>query len=518
VIHLLAITPVPVPQDLLGNRLWVGIVAVIHVQYATFLTGASTLAIISEGIAISRKDERHARLSAGIVKGMAYLFSFGAAIPIFWVLFVFLGLWGTFFIALTQITYWIFILEACTFLLEIVILYVVYANWSKLERYRHARFGLLILLNVVLFWQMFFIDVVASYMLTPNGGDTSQLGQVLNPTDLPLTAHRFIGNIAWAGTVVAAFAAFRYRRAVRHEEALATGVAVEEGHATGRSVGAMAAGWYKDAAVEDATAQKPGTKPGDRAFYDFVMQWGVLFAVGFTLLQPFIGYSYAKEVQLHAFDAWYMMMYGELSNVFLIQITLLGGIFCLGALFFWRRLRASGALREARSARNAFVVLVAVTAFAAIPARFAWNWADIDTSKDAKPWWDGGVLNPIGTFIPNKVIALLLMMVFGLWALTAYLTAVSRDRLHWGEGTRRTTVLAFALVVVTSAMMSTMAIIREHSRSPYLIYGELTISNQQVVNAQPAQTTPAPGRPSSAPSTPASSPTPGTSPQPRPSP
>jgi hypothetical protein len=478
------------------------------------------LAVISEGIAISRKDERHTRLAAGLVKAMAYLFSFGAALPIFWVLFVFLGLWGTFFIALVKITYWVFILEAGTFFLEIALLYSIYANWGKLERHRHARYGLLILLSVVLFWQMFFIDVVASYMLTPDGGDTSQLGQVLNPTELPLTTHRFIGNIAWAGAVVAAFAAVRYRRALRHEELLAAEAAATEPAGAGaRSVGAMSAGWFRDVGLPHETiAPRPGTKLGDRAFYDFVVQWGVLFAVGFTLMQPWIGYSYAKEVQLHAYPAWYTMMYGELSNVFLIQITLLGAIFFLGALFFWRRLRASGALREARSVRTAFIGLVVVTAFAAIPARFAWNWSDIDTSKDAKPWWDGGVLNPIGTFIPNKIIALLLMMALGLWALTVYLKAVSRERLRWGDGTRRATLAVFALVATTSAMMATMGIIREHSRTPYLIFGEITLSNQQIVNAQPPAAAPAPPRPSSPAAPPTPSAPPGASPAQSPAP
>lgn len=496
--ELFGLTPTPIPQNLLGNRLWVGIVATVHVQIATFITGSAMIATISEGIAISRRgrDERHARLAGGIVRALAYVFSFGSALPIFWVLFVLLGLWGTFFIALTQITYWMFILEACTFFLEVVVLYSVYANWARLEKYRNARLGLLILLSVILFWQMFFIDVVASYMLTPGNGDTSQLGQILNPTDLPLDTHRFIGNIAWAGAVIAGFAAIRYRRAVKYEETLAAEAEAQPSGTMERSVGAMSATWFREkGAAEEPVQERPGTKAGDRAFYDFVMHWGVLLAIGFTLLQPWIGYSYAKEVQLHAFPAWYMMMYGELSNVFLIQITLLGAIFFLGALFFWRRLRASGAQREARSARFAFIGLVLVTAFAAIPARFAWNWADIDTSKDAKPWWDGGVLNPIGTFVPNKIIALLLMMALGLWAITVYLKALSRDRLHWGDGTRRVTIVVFALTATVSAMMATMGIIREHSRSPYLIYGELTIENQQILNPPQPQATPAPATP-----------------------
>ena len=47
---------------------------------------------------------------------MAYVFAFGSALAIFWVLFILLGMWGTFFIALTRITFWPFIFEAALFL------------------------------------------------------------------------------------------------------------------------------------------------------------------------------------------------------------------------------------------------------------------------------------------------------------------------------------------------------------------------------------------------------------------
>ena len=511
------LTTSPVPQNLLVNQLWVAVIALVHQQIATFLTGASTLALVSESIAVSRNDPRHARLSEGIVRSMAYIFSFGAALPIFWVTFVLLGLWGTFFIALTRVTFWVFVLEAGFFLVEIVLLYGLYANWQRLGGYRTARLGLLALLNVALFWQMFFIDVVASYMLTPNGGDRSQLAQLLNPTNLPLTLHRTIGNIAWAGALVAGFAAVRYRRACRHEERLAatTGgsLATADAPPPGppRSVGAMSATWFGDGGQADgAPRPRPGTRPGDRAFYDFVVQWGVLFAIGLTLFQPWVGYSYAKEIQLHAYPAWEEMMWGDLSNVFLAQITLLGLIFTLGALFFWRRLRASGAVGQT-NARLAFLCLAATTVFAAIPARFAWTLTDIQQAGLDRPWWEGGLDNPIGTFIPNKVVALLLFMLFGMWALVTYLVAVSREQLRWGQATPASARIALGLTVTVSLMMAVMGIIREHSRQPFLVTGEITIRGQHIEGGQLAQ--PGAANPRSLPE---ATPAPGVSPAPPP--
>ena len=69
---------------------------------------------------------------------------------------------------------------------------------------------MLALLALTFWWQQFFIDVVASFMLTPNAGDVDILHQILNPTQTPLTVHRTIGNIAWAGAVLAFVSAVRY--------------------------------------------------------------------------------------------------------------------------------------------------------------------------------------------------------------------------------------------------------------------------------------------------------------------
>src|SRR5438105_5502290 len=227
-----------------------------------------------------------------MVRSMAYVFSFGSAVAIFWVLWILLALWGFFFVSLTRISFWIFVWESGTFVCEVALLYTLYANWDRLRRWRRARLGLLILFAVIDWWQMFFIDVVASYMLTPNGGDTDQVRQVLNPTFLPLQLHRTVGNIAWSGAVIAFFAGLRYllevRRARRARVALVPA----------RSVGAMAA----EERLDDPAAREHQDR---LRFWDWLGQWGMMWAVGLSLFQIWIGYSYAKEIQLHAFPAWY---------------------------------------------------------------------------------------------------------------------------------------------------------------------------------------------------------------------
>ncbi len=485
-VHLLAGTPPlqPIPTSNLGGSLWVAVVALIHVQIATFITGSSFLICVSEGISIARNDERHERLAHGMLKGIAYVFGFGSALAIFWVLFILLGMWGTFFIALTRITFWPFVFEAGLFLTEIVLLYTLYANWERLRAYRKARLGMAILLAVALWWQQFFIDIVASYMLTPNGGDTNQLAQVLNPTDLPLTIHRTVGNIAWAGAIIAAVAGFRYLRAKRRE----ADVRVDDVPSR-RSVGAMSATWFTEA---DGAVAAHVAATSKVAFFDWVGMWGAVWAIGMTMFQPWIGYSYAKEIQLHAYPAWYRMMFGDLSNVFLLQITLLGVIFLLGNLYFWRRMRASGT-RGVRTQVVTFSLLVLATILAAMPARFAWTLPDVIAANADRPWWDGGLVNPIGTMIPNKIIALVVMMLCALVSVTSFVRAHSHGELRWGDATRRSQWLLVGLGITVSMMMAVMGVIREHGRQPYLVNGEITIQGQHILNGPTDQGQNTPG-------------------------
>jgi len=456
----------PIPGNLLTNGVAVAVIASLHVQIATFITGGSTLATVSETIAIFRDDPRHERLAHGLIKGMTYVFGFGSALAIFRVLWILSGLWGFFWISLSRITFWVLVWEAGLFFCEIVLLYTLYACWERLRPWRRARLGLLALLTVVLWWQMFFINVLASYMLVPNGGDRDQVAQILNPEFLPLQLHRTVGNLAWTGALLAFFAGVRYLWDTRRARQKAAAMV------PARSVGALA-----------ASETVPG--PEARAlqerlhFWDWLGQWGVMWAVGLSLFQIWIGYSLAKEIQLHTYAAWYRMMLGALSNVFLTQIFLLGMIFILGNLYFMRRMRASGITRLGVQ-RFSLLILVLSTLLAIQPAFFALNKSSVVAAHLDRPWWDGGLLNPIGNFIPNKVLALTMIMLFGIVSLTSYLRAYSDGRIKHGDTTRRIQGLLLAMGVTISLMMGIMGVIRENSRQPFLIHGELRLSHQEL--------------------------------------
>ena len=173
------------------------------------------------------------------------------------------------------------------------------------------------------------------------------------------------------------------------------------------------------------------------------------------------------------------MMRGVLSNVFLTQIFLLGLIFCLGCLYFWRRMRASGS-SGVRVQKLCFAGLVLATLLAVQPSWFADSLADVQAAHLDRPWWDGGLLNPIGDFIPFKVISLIAFMVLGLVSATGFVKAWSEGRVRLGETTRRLQVVLLALGLAVSVMMMLMGVIRENSRQPYLVYGEMRLQHQEI--------------------------------------
>src|SRR5438046_6003085 len=113
-----------------------------------------------------------------------------------------------------------------------------------------------------------------------------------------------------------------------------------------------------------------------------------------TLLQPLVGYSYAKEIQLHAYGSWYKMMFGTLSPVFLWQITLLGIMFITATLYFARRLRTDGA-RGAGMLRAMSVAMVLTTLLAARPYRLGLTYASVAAAWLSRPFWDGGLIHPL---------------------------------------------------------------------------------------------------------------------------
>jgi uncharacterized membrane protein len=85
-------------------------------------------------------------------------------------------------------------------------------------------------------------------------------------------------------------------------------------------------------------------------------------------------------------------------------------------------------------------------------------------------------------------------MLIALYAITSFVRARVRTPMTMGQATRGSQRLLIAMAVVVGLMMLIMGIIRESSRSPYLVNQNITISHQ-VILQEPAPNVPLSQRP-----------------------
>ena len=444
--YLAASLPSHAPQG--GNRIaaqaTIGSLFETHILIAGLVSGAAELGPAIEFLGYMRQRRRYDRLARGMAHFIALYFSVSSTIAILLVTVLLVGFWGHFFTTISNIGFWPFFIEGWTFVMQVTLSQLWYYTWEPLQRFKPLHMAIGGLLAIASFFQVYMIDVIASYMLSPVSPQ-NPLRIALNPTSYPLTIHRTIGNIAYIGFALGAIAAFKFLRA------------------------------------RDAE---------DRAYWDWAGSFGLLWGMSMTLMQPVIGYSYAKEIQLHAYAGWYKMMFGELSNVFLWQITLLGAMFIVSLWYFVRRLQTD----EARGVGLLKLMLwgtVLCTALAALPYHFSFTYADVVSAGLNKPFWQGGLINPLGAMIPWKILALMGYSLLAIAGVVWYLRGL--PGVVWGHARRAEQRILVVMAVLTVLMMITMGFIRENGRAPYLISGELTIAGQQ--NVQTTQPTPAPATP-----------------------
>ena len=434
------LTPVPISTGMATAL--VALLMLGHIQFAAFQQGGYIILAVTDFMGWKRRNPNYDRFSKGLVTVLGATFAVGGSLAIFAVMILFLGLWSHFFVTLERILFWPFVAEAAAFVGEIICLYPLYARWDRLGRVRGLRVGLEVLLFINASIQMLLINVVASYMLTPRPAFNLPL-ILMNPTDIPLEMHRFVGNIAFAGAMVALVAGIRLLWRSRHQL--------------------------------------------HRPYLDWMGHYGLMWAVGFTIAQPLVGWEYAKEIQLHAYASWYDMMLGGLSVAFLFQVFLLGAIFTVGIFYLWRRVRASGF----RSPALAVCTALSFAAWLLIstPSSLAWSYENVFAANANVPIWQGGLVIPWGAMIPWKLTALIAFTGVTITAVTIYAVHLSRGRLRWGDAGRGQAISLITVGVAISLIMALMGYIRENGRGPFLI------TNHMLINQQQNYTPPAPSGP-----------------------
>ncbi len=421
---------------MLYGRVAIATAALSHSLFATLVVGSAVIGAVVVTVAHVTDQPRYRRLAHMIAFTLVLS---TATISFLGVSFIFLLniFWPRFWHKIFRIMFWPFVLEAGLFLGEAVFAYAWYYLWAwsaaaGWRRKVHLLFGWLAALCAVV--AMFFIDITASYMLTPHPLD-SAWANILNPTMIDLDLHRWFGNLTWAGFVLAALCSIAFLRSQEDES---------------------------------------------RRFY----RWagGLCFAIGFgaLLMMPVIGYQYLLHLRYAEPQAFHTLMLGGRSWLFDLVALLYGLIAVLGSFYILRAVRSSsspGSADRLILPVSLAVLLVAWLVFA-MPYQLQ-HVPFLSRLTDA-------VINPLGKMQPNKYFAIAALVFFGLLNWILYLRSFA-SRSSWGctsvacgqdRASQKLLIIVAGCAMLT---MLTMGWVRETARAynGYLIYGATSFSDER---------------------------------------
>jgi cytochrome d ubiquinol oxidase subunit I len=289
-------TPVDDPEyrrfPVVGSRVAIWAVAQLHLLFAAFVLAIPIFALIIEAIGYKTGDVRYDRLAHEFTKLLSVSFSltatFGACLT-----FMLIILYPKFTSYLMHVFSPTFLPYVLLFFAEAFFLYAYYYGWGKFHPLLHLALGLG--LNVVGTGIMLIANAWLTFMMSPSG--ISSQGAVIsiwdavsNYTWMPINVHRAIANVAFGGSVAAAYAAFKFLQAKSDEE---------------------------------------------RAHYDWMGYTGNFVAIISFLPLPFAGYWLAKEIYAFSQTLGLTMMGGAFSWLFIIQAVLIGNLFLAANYYLW---------------------------------------------------------------------------------------------------------------------------------------------------------------------------------------
>ncbi|HEY7129921.1 MAG TPA: cytochrome ubiquinol oxidase subunit I [Nitrospira sp.] len=282
---------------LVGNSLAVAIPSLLHIVLAGLSVGFLILAPIFEWY--GQRTAHFTDLAYGLTKFTVLVFSISTVLAVIMVELL-IGLFPV-----TTMWVWNQFREPigvaiAAFLLQFACLYPYYHYWERIRARSsvlHMALGTAAAL-LMLIW-VAVLDGMGSYMLTPVKG-ASPWDNLWNPTWLSLGLHRLVGELAMAGFVIAAYAAWRLGR--------------------------------------------PNAEH-TREYYQYMFMIGWLSGLAALLLQPLTGVIYASSIQRAAPDAYEQIVRGEYRLLAYAQFAL------IGLLMVGSHLLSNGAIHPKRRSR-----------------------------------------------------------------------------------------------------------------------------------------------------------------------
>ncbi len=288
---------------IIGSRAAVWIAAQVHLMFAAFVLGVPMFAVICEAVGIFSKDpafqERYDKLSHEFTRLLLVAYSATAiwgAVLVFFLTTLYPRFWNH-MAEIFHLSMWIY---AGLFFVESFTLYLYYYGWDrwKTGRAKIGHWFLGILLNVFGTTVMLIANGWLTYMMSPPKNETaetlpSEVGlwnALANQTWMPINIHRLIANAVFGGSIVAAYAAYRFLAATTDEE---------------------------------------------RAHYDWMGYVGNFIAISTFIVLPFAGYWLGREIYQYNQQMGITMMGGFMSWLWILQAFLIGVLFLGANYYLW---------------------------------------------------------------------------------------------------------------------------------------------------------------------------------------
>ena len=301
----------------IGSRVWVWIIAQLHLNFAAFVLGVPIFAVTMEFLGWRRSDKRLDRIAYDFTKLFTLAYTLTAIMGS--ILMVSLPLLYPKFIShmlkILGPTWWAYILFMY---LEVVVCYYYFYSWDKMQNRKgtHVFFG--VLLNIMGIILLLITSSWVGYMTTPGG--VSETGELINRWQaiktymwIPLTLHRLVANVVFGAGIAAAYAAFRFITATTEEE---------------------------------------------KAYYDWMGYTSAMIAIGFSLILPGIGYLLGVEIYEFNEQMGIQLMGGFYAWLWVMQAILIGAILFFINYYLWISLnKMPGGKRYFRYVKFLFIVV-----------------------------------------------------------------------------------------------------------------------------------------------------------------
>ena len=374
-----------------NSRVFVWLAAQLHLWFAAFVLAVPIFVFIIEAIGMATRDQRYDNMAYEFIKVSITAYSITAILGG-------LLLFGLvlFYPQVLQYMSGIFkesmFYYALLFFAESACLYVYYYGWHWLQggnkKWIHLTIGLM--LNAVGTLLMFLANAWVTFMMSPAGVDAAGVfsgdswAAIHNFLWNPINLHRVIANIAYGGSIVGAYAAYKFLSA-RSKEL--------------------------------------------RAHYDWMGYNANFIAIAALLPLPFAGYYLTAEIYAYSQQMGITLMGGIFAWLFIIQAVLIGTLFLSANYYLWCGMgRSDGAVRY-----NGYIKYLAIVIVAAFLVWFTPHTLILSNAelKDL-----GGpyhkFLGPLG-IMPAKNTAVNIMILFTSLSFLFYRRANKIATVSWAK-------------------------------------------------------------------------------------